>query len=79
MIHTVARKVGSAIGIVASNAAKVLSGSDWNTTSDQGKPKPKRHASSGRSADPRLGNRSTNKKKKRAAHKRKLKRSHTKD
>jgi len=76
MIHTVARTVGSAIGIVASNAAKVVGGSD-NAKTHKGEAAPNWHASSGRSAGQRLENRSTNKKKKRAAHKRKLRRSHT--
>ena len=82
MIHTVAGTVGSAIGAIASSAAKVVAGSnsaDRDATEGEAKSKP--HASSGGSGGPPTNVPKTGwaiGREKKAAHKRKLKRSNTK-
>jgi len=72
VINTVARTVGSAMGVVASGTAKVL-----KTVEGEGRRegKAKRQSPAGDKLSER---RKANKKKKRAAHKRKLRRSSSK-
>jgi hypothetical protein len=82
VIETVARGIGTAMGVVASTAAKVMGKSDSAEPETKPKEKP-RKISKPRAAADETGNknslsRAAKKKKKRAAHRIKLKRSNTK-
>ena len=81
VIHSVARGVGTAIGVIASSAAKVMGKSE--TPEPEPKPKKprkasKQSASSDDADNKHQASRMAKKKKKRAAHRVKLKRSNTK-
>ena|ERR1700730_15949808 len=82
-IESVARGIGTAIGIVASTAAKVVGKSEVADPDPKPKEKPRKAAAKPRTATDETASkhsasRIAKKKKKRAAHRNKLKRSNTK-
>jgi len=81
VIETVARGIGTAMGAVATTAAKVIGKSE--SAEPEAKPKPKKssakqHAAASDTSNKYSAGRIAKKKKKRAAHRLKLKRSNTK-
>lgn len=83
VIESVARGIGTAMGVVATTAAKVIGKSESAEPEPKSKEKPKKSlakkgAASDGSANKHSASRIAKKKKKRAAHRNKLKRSNTK-
>jgi hypothetical protein len=83
VIETVARGIGTAMGVVATTAAKVIGKSESAEPESKPKEKPKKsaakqHAAPGDASNKYSAGRIAKKRKKRAAHRIKLKRSNTK-
>ena len=83
VIESVARGIGTAMGVVATTAAKVIGKSESAEPESRPKEKPKKSSAKKHAPSDDLGNkhaagRMAKKKKKRAAHRIKLKRSNTK-
>ena len=82
VIETVARGIGTAVGVVTSTAAKVMGKSEPAAPEPKTKEKPrkasKQRAASDENSSKHAASRMAKKKKKRAAHRVKLKRSNTK-